>query len=170
MIKKGIVLFFLLGTFNVLIGQDGMTNQKIEDVLTGMTNEVSGYPGYWEMLYRDRQLVCLTDEDNNRMRIISPIIEAKSLEKELLLDLLTANFHAALDVKYAISQGVLWSVYIHPLEELSDGELEGAINQVVNAVDNFGTTFSSTKMVFGGNSPQKITEIQEEEKPIMQKL
>jgi len=73
----------------------------------------------------------------------------------LLLDALTANFHSALDVKYAISKDVLWSVFIHPLKELSVVEAESAVDQVVNAATNFGTTFSSTEMIFGGQSSQK---------------
>ena len=169
MMKKSIFLFFILGVFQLMSAQD-MTNDKIEAVLTKVTDSVNGYSGYWEVLYKERQLLCITDETHNRMRIISPIIETESLGKELLMDVLTANFHAALDVKYAISQGFLWSVFIHPLKELDESELESAVNQVVNAADNFGTSFSSTEMVFGGNAPKKDPNVPEVGKPIMQKL
>ena len=169
MIKKLIVLLFILGAFQFVSAQN-MTNQKIENILTKVTDSVRGYPGYWEVLYKERQLLCLTDEVHNRMRIISPIIETEALQKELLLDVLTANFHAALDVKYAISQGFLWSVYIHPLKELEDSELESAVNQVVNAADNFGTSFSSTEMIFGGETPKKNSNVPAAGKPVMQKL
>ena len=169
MIKKPIMLLFILGAFQFLLAQD-MTNNQIENVLTKVTDSVHGYPGYWEILYKERQLLCVTDEAHNRMRIISPIIETEALDKELLLDVLTANFHAALDVKYAVSQGFLWSVYIHPLKELEDSQLESAVNQVVNAADNFGTSFSSTEMIFGGKVPQKDSKVPAAGKPVMQKL
>lgn len=169
MIKKSIVLLLILGAFQFVGAQD-MTNYKIESVLTKVTDSVRGYPGYWEIIHKDRQLLCITDEAHNRMRIISPIVEVEALGKDLLLDVLTANFHAALDVKYAISQGFLWSVYIHPLKELEDSELESAVNQVVNAADNFGTSFSSTEMIFGGEAPNKESSLPEVGKPVMQKL
>lgn len=164
-----LILLSLFATFQHSVAQN-MTNEKIETILAKVTDSVRGYPGYWEVLYKERQLLCLTDEKHNRMRIISPIIEEEALGKELLLDVLTANFHAALDVKYALSQGFLWSVYIHPLKELKDDQLESAVNQVVNAADNFGTSFSSTEMIFGGNTPQKEKGVPTEGKPVMQKL
>ena len=41
------------------------------------------------------------------MRIISPIAESKSLTEDTIKSALIANFHTALDVKYAVSDGVL---------------------------------------------------------------
>lgn len=127
-----------------------MTNDRLEEVMTEVVDSLNGYTGYWEIRHRGKQMLCVTDETHNRMRIISPIIQAENLDKELLLDLLTANFHSALDVKYALSKGVIWSVYIHPLKELSENEVVSALEQVVNASINFGTTFSSTEMIFAG--------------------
>ena len=170
MLKRSIIMLVVLGAFQFVSAQN-MTNEKIENILTKVTDSVRGYPGYWEVLYKERQLLCLTDESHNRMRIISPIIETEAIQKELLLDVLTANFHAALDVRYAISQGFLWSVYIHPLKELEDDQLESAVNQVVNAADNFGTTFSSTEMIFGGGAAsKKDSNVPTSGKPVMRKL
>ncbi|WP_010521939.1 hypothetical protein [Aquimarina agarivorans] len=148
-----------------------MTNETLENLLTKVTDSVNGYSGYWEIIHRDRQLLCITDETHNRMRIISPIIQTDSLDKELLIDALTANFHSALDVKYANSKGVIWSVFIHPLKELSENEVVSAVEQVVNAAVNFGTTFSSTEMIFGGNAqPEKEESTPTEEASPIRKL
>jgi len=54
------------------------------------------------------------------MRIISPITDTISLEKNMLENALISNFHSALDVKYTISDGIIWSTFIHPLKELSE--------------------------------------------------
>jgi hypothetical protein len=43
------------------------------------------------------------------------IVETKDLEEEQLLNALIANFHSALDVKYVLSDQIMWSVFIHPL-------------------------------------------------------
>ena len=100
-------------------------------------------------------MIVLTDSVNDRMRIIAPIVEASRLDEDLLLDCLTANFHSALDVKYAISDNILWSVYIHPLSPLSDEQVKSAVEQVFLAAATFGTSFSSTPLLFGGGNIQE---------------
>ncbi len=167
--KITLFLFFLLS--QICFSQK-MDNTTLEELLTKVTDSVNGYPGYWEIIHRDQQLLCITDEQHNRMRIISPIVQTDSLDKELLIDALTANFHSALDVKYANSKGIIWSVFIHPLKELSENEVVSAVEQVVNAAKNFGTTFSSTEMIFGGTaSPtQDKEETPVEEAPPTRKL
>jgi len=82
------------------------------------------------------------------MRIISPIADANALNDELIKAALVANFHTALDVKYAVSEGVLFSVFIHPLKELSENQVRDALSQVYHANINFGTTFASTSLSF----------------------
>ena len=159
------ILVFMCMSLSISLFSQEMTNDKLEEIFTRKADTISGYSGYWEMLHKNRQLLCITDVDHNRMRIISPVAQTNLLDKDLLLDALTANFHSALDVKYAISKDVLWSVFIHPLKELSVKEAESAIDQVANAANNFGTTFSSTEMIFGGTTNNateiKPTEIEE---------
>lgn len=135
-----------------------MNNNRLEQLLTKQVDSISGVDGRWQAMYNEVPLVIITDQNNDRMRIIAPIIETSKLDEELLLDCLTANFHSALDVKYAISDGILWSVYVHPLSPLSDGEVSSAVNQVYAAAVTFGTTFSSTPLLFGGGQekPKEI--------------
>ena len=106
-------------------------------------------------MYNQRPLYCIYDENANRMRIISPIIETINLEEEQLLNALVANFHSALDVKYALSDEIMWSVFIHPLKELNDHQVLDAIDQVHAASTTFGSTYSSTNLVFPGNTKKK---------------
>lgn len=82
------------------------------------------------------------------MRIISPITEVTEISSEQILKCMEANFHTALDTKYAISNGVLWSVFIHPLKELSQKQVIDAISQVYSSVRTFGTTYSSSNLIF----------------------
>ncbi|MBW2687239.1 MAG: hypothetical protein JRE19_15185 [Deltaproteobacteria bacterium] len=72
----------------------------------------------------------------------------------MTLDRRAANFHSALDARYAISGEWLYSIYLHPLESLSDGELRSAVSQVVMLVKTYGTTYSSAGIVFGGGAEQ----------------
>ncbi len=61
------------------------------------------------------------------MRIISPVVEMADIGEEELLNAMVANFHSALDVKYALSDEIIWSVFIHPLRELSEYQVRDAI-------------------------------------------
>ncbi|TSE05787.1 hypothetical protein FOF46_21640 [Aquimarina algiphila] len=135
-----------------------MDNTKLQEIIEKNADTLGGVSGNWKFLYKETPMLCVTDATNNRMRIISPITESKNLDKDLLLDSMTANFHSALDVKYAISNGILWSVYIHPLKELTPEQAENAISQVYYAAKTFGTTFSSTALIFGGGSAKEKKE------------
>lgn len=147
-----LTLVILLSSF---FAQAQMTNQKLKDILTQEVDSIEGFSGMWQLKLNDLPMIVLTDSINDRMRIIAPIIEASRLNEDVLLDCLTANFHSALDVKYAISDHVLWSVYIHPLSSLSDQEVRSAVQQVFLAAATFGTSFSSTPLLFGGNTSEQ---------------
>ena len=157
-----ITLFFCASAF--YSWSQNMTNERLGQIIAKQADSVAGGNGQWQFIYKEAQMLCVTDARANRMRIISPITQADLLTKDLMLDALTANFHTALDVRYAISQGLVWSAFIHPLQELSDHEVEEALNQVYLAAATFGTTFSSTPMVFGaGTIPD---EEEEKEAPV----
>ncbi|WP_128755193.1 hypothetical protein [Aquimarina sediminis] len=151
------LLFLLLFSFSGIICAQDMDNNKLQELIKKNADTLNGSLGNWKFIYKKIPMLCVTDQTNNRMRIISPITSSNSLDKDLLLDTMTANFHSALDVKYAISNEILWSVYIHPLKELSTEQVESAISQVYYAAITFGTTFSSTKFLFGGNNIETKT-------------
>ena len=82
------------------------------------------------------------------MRIISPITETSKITAEQIFKCMEANFHTALDIKYAISNDILWSAFIHPLKELSQKQVIDAISQVYSSVKTFGTSYSSSNLIF----------------------
>lgn len=148
------LLFILCAT--VTCAQN-MNNEELQKILTKQADSIQDNSrlGYWQFFKEDVVMICVTDTKANRMRIISPVTKIDELNKELLLNSLTANFHTALDVKYAISDNILWSVFIHPLKELSKHQVEDAISQVYYANLTFGYTYSSTNLVFPGKANQK---------------
>ncbi|MDT8348000.1 MAG: hypothetical protein RQ756_09375, partial [Flavobacteriaceae bacterium] len=128
--------------------------QQLDSIIRKNGNEVERVNNSWRFTVVKRMLLCITDENSNRMRIISPIVEIKELDSVYLSNALIANFHSALDVKYAISDDILWSVFAHPLKELTQDQVSDAIRQVFNAAATFGDSYSSTDMFFPGNTPQ----------------
>ncbi|MEO0506536.1 MAG: hypothetical protein AAF090_10320 [Bacteroidota bacterium] len=105
-----------------------------------------------EFEFNDALLICIHDENANRMRIIAPIVRKEQLDEEEILNALVANFHSVLDVKYALSDEILWSVFAHPLKQLSEAQVIDAIQQVYAAAITFGDSYSSTNLVFPGNT------------------
>ncbi len=167
-----ITLTILFSSF--LLQAQNMDNQKLYELIEQKADTIEGFQGRWQFIYKEMPMLCVTDATNNRMRIIAPVTPIDKLDKELLLDALTANFHSALDVKYAISGDILWSIYVHPLQELTPQQVNDAVVQVYSAAATFGTTFSSTELLFGGNSVTKSDEkkptILKKEQKLLQKF
>lgn len=98
------------------------------------------------------KIYLITDENANRMRLMAGIIETGELTKKDMSTLMEANYDRALDAKYAISDEVLWAVYVHPLQELYEKQIVDALYQVFALVKNYGTSYTSTDMIFGGDN------------------
>ena len=141
-----------------------MTNKKLEKILETMSDTLSGNPGFWEFSIAGIPMLCITDENHNRMRIISPIKQMTDVSGKELDEVLKANFHSALDARYAVSDEIIWVAYIHPLKELSNEQLKGAIVQVYNAYISYGTTYSSTDMAFPKSQKERQKEQKERER------
>lgn len=152
--KKFAFALLLLLTFQLGFSQK-MNNEKLGTILESVADSIQGNNGQWQFKIKDVFFMCVTDANHNRMRIISPITEAQQLDEKLKSAALVANFHSALDVKYAIADDILWSAFIHPLKELTEGQVRDAVKQVYTANITFGTTFSSTDLVFPGGSRNK---------------
>jgi len=84
-----------------------------------------------------------------RMRIVAFVAEAEQLEAEHLTALLEANYHSALDARYALTDGYVVSAFIHPLAELTYRQFVLGLYQVINCAETCGTTFSGGTLVFG---------------------
>ena len=127
-----------------------MTNQRLGELISIVSPEVQGQTGYWQFNIRGRDLLVITDETHNRMRIMAPVAPQNELEEADLITLLEANFDRALDAKYAMKDQVLWSVFTHPLAELTEDQFTDCIDQVATLADNFGTSYASSNLFFGG--------------------
>lgn len=152
--RKLLLLFILIFSFQNIFSQN-MSIGKLDKILTTVSDSIYKKKFQWNFKVKDVYFICIADSTHNRMRIISPISDSKLIKDELKEAALIANFHTALDVKYAITDNVLWSAFIHPLKELTEKQILDAISQVYYANINFGTTFASTSLVFPGKKPQK---------------
>lgn len=128
--------------------KDGMTNEKLDALIKKVGTNVDGQIGFWKFEMNGRMVAVVTDEKANRMRVVTPIAKKSDLEAAVWEVLLEANFHTALDARYATSGDILYSVYLHPLDSLTESDFRSGLSQVVNLAKNFGTSFSSGAMQF----------------------
>ena len=139
-----------------LLGQaDFMDNAHLQKLLERLDAEVKGQEGRWQITYNDVPLYVVTDQRADRMRIMTPIIDADTVSQALLYRLLQANFDAALDARYAIAQDKVWSTFIHPLSSLTERDFFSGLAQTLVARNTFGTSFSSSPLTFGGGDSQE---------------
>lgn len=150
--KKVVGVFAFLYVLGIQAQE--MNPTRLGKILHEVSDSIISTKPQWRFKIKEVAFICIADSTHNRMRVISPIAPVDKLTNTLKTAALTANFHTALDVKYAISDEILWSVFIHPLKELTKKQVLDAISQVYYANINFGTTFSSTSLVFPGRKPK----------------
>lgn len=130
-----------------------MDNKQLDILIKRVDKNAEGSEGNWRFNVQGHTVMVITDENANRMRIITPIADMKGLDERRLLRLMQANFDSALDARYSVAKDVLWSAFIHPLKPLTDKEFLSALGQVVNLAATYGTTYTSGLLIFqGGDS------------------
>ena len=95
----------------------------------------------------------ISDTAANRMRLASAVVNASDMSDEQIISSLVSNYHLALDARYAIGNGVLFSTYIHPMAELTKTQLLSAIRQVSTLNKTFGTSYTSGELSFAVQPP-----------------
>lgn len=130
-----------------------MNNARIDELIRRIDEHAEGGDGRWQLEFEGYPALVLTDTRADRMRIMVPVAEADGLDRDQLYRLLQANFDAVLDARYAVAQGRLWAVFLHPLASLTEREFFSGLGQAITAAATFGTTYSSGALMFqGGDS------------------
>jgi len=132
-----------------------MTQDRMAEIIGELVEEYEGSKNNLQFVYGDVFMALISDADNNRMRILAPIMESKDLTPEHMQASMVSNFHLALDARYAIGNGVLYATYIHPLKELTRSQLESALRQVSTLRTTFGSTYTSGELTYGGRNPEE---------------
>ncbi|MEM6518341.1 MAG: hypothetical protein AAF722_03305 [Cyanobacteria bacterium P01_C01_bin.70] len=126
-----------------------MTLERLGAVLAEESDNLQGQLGMWQLTLEGQTVIVLADATNNRMRIVSPIVPAETLSVDQVEAILVANFHSALDARYAVTDGTVVAIYVHPLNSLQAGDLRSALRQVAMLAATYGTTYSSGELGFG---------------------
>lgn len=125
-----------------------MTEESLLSFVHDNSEIISEEKGYVYFKYLEIKMVLLYDCEHNRMRIIAPITVYSELAPKIKDNLMDANFHKALDARYAVSEDTLYACFIHPLSTLTQEDLASALKQVSNLKLSFGKTYSSGQLDF----------------------
>ncbi len=131
-------------------GNVAMTLDRIDELVRRIDIDAVRNGNSWQINYRDMPIFVIGDDNADRIRIMSPVSNAAILSEGQLLRLMQANFESALDARYAIAQGAVWSAFIHPLSVLDEREFFSGMGQTMSLVVTYGTTFSSGALAFTG--------------------
>ena len=153
--KKLILLFIFVLQSSMVMGDEIMNQAMMEEIVKNSSQDAKGENGFVEFVYKDVRMYLISDTTHNRMRIISPIIEYKDVTKEQLDAIMESNFHTALDARYGVRKGVLYSAYVHPLSALSEEQIKSALVQVANLALSFGSDYSSGLLTYEENRKKK---------------
>jgi len=127
-----------------------MTLSLLDTILREETNNLRRINRrQWRFQIQGRSLILVADEDSNRMRLMTPIKSAEALSSDEFFNMMIANYHTALDARYAINQqGIVVALFLHPLASLQEKDLLSALRQVTQLAETFGTNYSSGELYF----------------------
>lgn len=145
-----ILSFCLLLTSLPVRAEEPMTIPRLEEIVRVVDPAAEITPRAMALTIEEIPVIIVHDASMNRMRAMTAIRSADAIAPEELMRMMQANFDSALDARYAVAQGRLWSVYIHPLAELAKDEFLEGLGQVVNLALTYGSTYTSGALTFGG--------------------
>jgi hypothetical protein len=128
----------------------------IDAALKKIDKSIKREANIWEFQLGKHQVIVITDPVAERMRIMVPVANATALDEAMLTRLMQANFDSALDARYAIANDILWGTFIHPLLSLDEKGFVSGLAQAIAVADNFGGSYSSGAVVFGGGDSPKL--------------
>lgn len=130
-----------------------MTVARLGEIVRALDPEAEDGGTAFQLVIEDVPVIIVTDPNADRMRVMVAIRSAAGIAPAEMERMLSANFDTALDARYAVAQGRLWSVFIHPLASLEKNEFLSGLGQVVILALTYGSTYQSGALAFrGGDS------------------
>ncbi|MGV7222161.1 MAG: hypothetical protein ACQ9MH_11585 [Nitrospinales bacterium] len=127
-----------------------MTSQEMVNILIVAADESKAVPNMVQLKYKGVELLCIYDVSHDRMRIIASVGARGDITADQIEKAMEANFHSALDARYALNKGILYAAFIHPLSSLTKAQVESGLIQTATLAATFGNQYSSGLLSFGG--------------------
>lgn len=133
-----------------------MTMLRMAEIIRAIDEDARAQGNAIEFTLDDIPVILIADPVADRMRAMVPIRAAADISAQEMMRLMQANFDSALDARYAVAQGRLWAVFIHPLSPLEKDQLLSGLVQTINIARTYGQTYSGGATVFGGGDSNGI--------------
>lgn len=151
------ILILCFGFASPTWAQDGpMTPQRLVEIITDIDPDATMTPGGIELTLGDIPVLVVMAPAADRMRAMVPIANVDDVTPEEMTRMMQANFDTALDARYAVAQGRVWGVFIHPLAALEREEFLSGLAQTVTLAQTYGTLYSGGAQVFGGGDSNEL--------------
>lgn len=139
--------------------QDKMTQKILHGLIAAVSEVEEQQDNYLQFRYNDVRMALISDTNADRMRLITPIVKVDEMDPQEVYIVLESNYHLALDARYATSNGVLYSVYIHPLSPLDENQVMSALRQVSTLAQTYGSHYTSGELNFGQGFNQSSEDV-----------
>jgi hypothetical protein len=167
--KRFLILVLMVVWNDVAVAQDAdpkvtpavelepaMTLQRLAEIVQALDPQVVARGPALEFTLDDIPVIVIADARADRMRAMVPIASADGLGPDDLMRMMQANFDAALDARYAVANGRLWGVFIHPLSPLEKDQFLSGLVQTITVAKTYGTGYTGGAAVFGGGDSNGI--------------
>lgn len=151
-----IFVFLMLMSSAVSAQEAPMTLERMAEILLDVDPETTLTPNGFELILEDIPVLIVVAPGADRMRALVPIASVEDVTPEEMLRMMQANFDTALDGRYAVAQGRVWGVYVHPLAALEREQFLSGIAQTVNLARTYGTLYTGGANVFGRGDSAEI--------------
>jgi len=138
--------------------EEAMTADRLAQIILNIDPDAQFGPNGAEFNLEEIPVLVVVAPRADRMRAMVSIASVEDVSREELARMMQANFDTALDARYAIAQGRIWSLYIHPLGALEREQFLSGLIQTVTLARTYGTLYSGGAQVFGGGDSNEIYE------------
>lgn len=144
-----LITLMIPATLTAQEAEPHMTIPRMAEIVQALDPEARVAGSGFEFTIDDVPVLIVTDVRANRMRAMVPIRSAEGMTAEEMMRVMQANFDSALDARYAIANGRLWGVFIHPFAELEKNQLISGLAQTVNIAQTYGSLYTGGAAQFG---------------------
>lgn len=138
------------------LAEPPMTAERLVEIVLDVDEDARLTPNGIELTIDDIPVLIVMSPPADRMRAMVPIASVEDVSEEELLRMMQANFDTALDGRYAVAQGRVWGVFIHPLSPLEREQFLSGLAQTVTLAQTYGSLYTGGANVFGPGDSGEI--------------
>ena len=114
-----------------------MDQFRLERLFENQVEKVDGGAGYLRTRVDGVDVYLISNPDTDRVQLIVAVPITEAVGVQHLVGMLNANFHPGLDARYALSDGVIYSIFTHRLATLTEEDFVAGYRQALDLAKRF---------------------------------